>query len=234
MRDDAPSSFLLISALPAAAGACFPPAMQRLAVFLVLVLALTGCVSPAGKLDESVVTQIRDGVSTRSEVERLFGQPKNTSIGSNGKQVAVYRFFRMYEQEDLQGNSRVKRYFHLRMLSVLYGKDGRVELHHLYESNTPGSANRNNASVGARVRAEQLALIHKGFTERADLVQFFGNPMAEGLTTDGDLVLVWLYVEKNGPMDFSPAKQMLEVLMTRSGTVRDFRVVQDAKVAQKL
>ncbi len=208
--------------------------MQKLVVFLVLILAVTGCVSPAGKLDQSVVAQIQDGVSTRPEVERLFGQPRITDIGSNGKQVAVYRFFREYEKEDMLTPGRVKRFYHLRMLSVLYGKDGRVELHHLYESNTPGSANYHKASVGAMVRAEQLALINKGSTERADLVQFFRDPMAETLTTDGNLMLIWLYVEKNGAMDFSPARQRLEVLTTRSGTVRDFRVVQDAKAAQKL
>ncbi len=208
--------------------------MQRLVVFLTLVLAVTGCVSPAGKLDESLVAQIRDGSSTRQEVERVFGQPKSSITGSNDKEVAVYQFFRMYEKDDPMSAKRVRRRIHLRMLSVLYGKDNRVEKHHLYESDTKGSATATGARVGSSVRPAQLALINKGSTTREDLIEYLGNPLGEHLTVEGELMLIWLYLEGNGPMSFAPRAQILEVILNEGGTVHDFQVVQDANLQHRL
>ena len=212
---------------------------------LILVLILSGCVSPAEKLDNSLIAQIRDGSSTREEVERLLGKPKVETTGSNGKRVAIYRHRESYKHGDESTAltlgpeypetiyTKAEGQLLMRTLSVLFGPDGRVERHHFYESRTAISQNLVNTKLGAVVRPAQLAHIFRGQTQRSDLVQHFGEPLTEELTAFGNLVLSWIYLEGSGNVDFAPRGQLFEVTATLGGTVRDFRVVQDAGIGGK-
>lgn len=59
---------------------------------LLLFLLLAGCVSPAAKLDNALLTQIKEGTTTRAEVESLLGKSDMVMTNSGGRQVWVYRY----------------------------------------------------------------------------------------------------------------------------------------------
>ncbi len=207
--------------------------MQRLVVFLAFVLAVSGCVSPTGKLDDSLIAQIKDGSSTEQDVERLLGRPAGKITGSNGKSVVGYRAMKADSQPDrnavdANGANNSARaynhYLHLRSLSVLYGRDGKVERHHFYVAEGGYDAQPTQVTLGAKVKPAQLELIVKGVTRRAQMVNWFGQPIGENLNLDGYLVLSWLYVEKGVA---SRAGQELQVIVSPQGLVLDFQVVQE-------
>ena len=130
-------------------------------------------------------------------------------------------------------STSAQRQVHMRTLSFLYGTDGRVELRHLYESNTGVTANLVGARLGTAFDPAQLAAITKGLTRRAELVKLLGNPVSEHLNPNGDLTLIWLYSRGTGAGEFAPETQRLLVFTSPGGIVRDFRVVADSDGAQK-
>lgn len=221
--------------------------MQRVFPLIsVLTLILCGCLSLAEKLDDSLVSQINDGSSTVEDVEKLLGKPKFERTGSNGKRVTIYRHRVAYESNDEStaitlnpddpGSTiytRAQRQLHVRTLSVLYGLDGRVERHHFYHSRTLIAIDLVNSKLGAVVRPSQLSHIILGGSTRAYLASQFGEPIVEELTSDGNLLLRWLYLEGSSSMDSAPRGQELWIVFSPDGIARDYEVNQNAGVGGK-
>lgn len=215
--------------------------MNYISRLLALLLLLSGCASPATKLDETLLAQIKDGTSTSDEVKSLLGAAPTLTTGSNGKKVWVYHYMTATTHPDAQGAitldpdrpgtttvyTSASGQVRLRTLSVLFGPDGRVERHHLYESRTAISATRTAAQLGTPVRPAQLAHIFKGVTERSDLTKHFGEPVGEILDPEGNLVLTWLYAESAGFVGSKPQRQSLDVLVNPKGTVIDYVITQE-------
>jgi len=68
--------------------------------FLTAVLFTTGCVAPTtatsgNKLDGTRVAQIKKGVTTRSEVIALLGQPENVTMMGEGRRMMLYLYSEM-------------------------------------------------------------------------------------------------------------------------------------------
>ena len=67
-------------------------------VFLTLATLLTvlslplGCMSTGQKMDQSKVDQIKKGVTTRAELETMFGTPFNVAMMGEGKRMMVFMF----------------------------------------------------------------------------------------------------------------------------------------------
>lgn len=221
--------------------------MNRDSGLLALLLLLSGCASPATKLDDTLLTQIKDGTSTRAEVKSLLGVAPSLTTGSNGKQVWIYHYKTGTAHPDAQTAITLDPYrpgtttiytsasgqVRLRTLSVLIGTDGRVERHHLYESTTAVSATRAGAQVGTQVRPAQLAHIFKGVTERSDLAKHFGEPVGEILDPEGNLILTWFYSEGGAFVGAQPQRQMLDVLVNPKGTVIDYVITQDGGLGSR-
>lgn len=70
----------------------------RIAWLIAGVLFLSGCASTMSygvKFDQNKVSQIQKGVTTRAEVEALFGQPAYVSLLSDGRRMMTYSFTEM-------------------------------------------------------------------------------------------------------------------------------------------
>src|SRR5260221_1625748 len=59
------------------------------AVVIVFMAWLSGCMSAGQKLESQAINKLEEG-QTRAEVRQLFGTPKNSEIGSNGKSLDVF------------------------------------------------------------------------------------------------------------------------------------------------
>src|SRR3989344_3974883 len=74
--------------------------MKRIARFASVIIAVTlalfviGCVSTSvgTKMSADKIDQLKKGVTTRAEVETLFGKPIATSMLGDGRRMMVYNY----------------------------------------------------------------------------------------------------------------------------------------------
>lgn len=70
--------------------------MKRIALAMVIGLALTGCVSSGNQIlkketEVSIKSKIIDGVSTKADVRKQFGSPIRTTFTDSGHEIWTYR-----------------------------------------------------------------------------------------------------------------------------------------------
>lgn len=63
--------------------------MRRFIVLVALASAM-GCATSGVKINPDQVTQIKEGVTTESEVIEMFGAPTNKTLTSDGKVLMTY------------------------------------------------------------------------------------------------------------------------------------------------
>jgi len=200
------------------------------AAFLVTVaaaLTVAGCSSPAKRLEPSVVNQIREGETTRGDIERRFGKPENAITGSNRRTLVVYEYGRLKPSAEPMSLSVLPTPIGtvwLRTLTVLYDDASRVEKAVFHESVTPYERNMSSISAGSVVGEAELASIKAGVTTAAELRKSFGPPMGKTLTIDGHVVLVWHYGKATGPFEPRFKRQTLLVQMDASDVVSSYAV----------
>ena len=199
-------TLLLLSALPLAA--CL----------------LVGCESPGRSLAKSAVDQIRDGQTTRAEIDKIFGEPLQMTKSPAGKTLYLYQRFYgpdVYSRTSIASPRRDES--NLFLLSVLFNPADIVEKH-LY-SHTQPDIDRLRLTAGSKLNPEQLAKIQPQKTTRAELATWFGPHVSEFLTLDGLTQVNWEYADAytvGGRVEF----QVLEALVDESGTVLSFRVTK--------
>jgi hypothetical protein len=159
-----------------------------------LLLALVpGCETPAHRLAPKAAKAIQPGVTTRLDILRDFGTPRETTR-ANGRTLLFYQ--RQYSPPPPYGFSPSQPAT-LIGLSVLCGPDDRVLRAH-YSSHQvdlfwgPGSV-----SAGTPVTEKTLAKIRPNVTTRQEAMALLGEPWMEGMTLDGGLVIDWGYWEGN-------------------------------------
>jgi len=201
--------------------------MKAVDCFIIAALAfslLVGCESPGRSLAKSAVDQIRDGQTTRAEIEKIFGEPLQMTKSPTGR--TLYRYQRFYgpDMYNPSGIAAPRRdESNLFVLSVLFNPAGIVEKH-LY-SHTQPDVDRMRLSAGRKLSSEQLAKIQPQKTTRAELATWFGPPVVEFLTLDGRTQVNWEYVDAynvGGRVEV----QALEVIVDEAGTVLSFRVTK--------
>jgi len=69
--------------------------MRRIIVVIVATCFITGCASTGQRMDPAKISQIEDGVTTRTQVIELLGNPYGTSLTDDGKEKLNYMFVRM-------------------------------------------------------------------------------------------------------------------------------------------
>ena len=100
-------------------------------VLMVLPLMISGCASTGQQMDKSKVDQIKKGVTTRAELEQMFGVPFNSMILGDGRRQLIFTF----SKTQMKGQSLIpvigglvggqtNRY---QMLQVILNKDNIVD-----------------------------------------------------------------------------------------------------------
>lgn len=55
--------------------------------------SLSGCATSSGtKMEDAKISTIKKGVTTRAEVEKLFGKPASVTTNADGKKTLLYRY----------------------------------------------------------------------------------------------------------------------------------------------
>ena len=196
-------------------------------IFVATMLLITGCSSPGRHLEPALVGQIREGVTTRQEVEKQFGQPRNTMNGSNRRTLVIYEYGQLKPNAEPASASVLPTPMGtvwLRTLSILYDERNTVEKALFYQSTTPYERNMSSISAGNVVGEKELASIKTGETTASDLRKSFGSPMSKTLNVDGELVLGWFYGKAAGRFEPSSKRQTLLVRVDAADVVRDYVV----------
>jgi outer membrane protein assembly factor BamE (lipoprotein component of BamABCDE complex) len=114
--------------------------MKAVAALLIMAL-LASCASVGTPIAQENVKKIRPGVTTEADLVRMFGQPSTKTLDSNGKTILGW----IYSEAQTKGttfipiagafvggvNTRTQ------MLSVLIGRNGRVERYTMNDTPTP-------------------------------------------------------------------------------------------------
>ncbi len=108
---------------------------------IVLTIFLAGCATVGKPIDQDKLAQIKEGVTTKTEVIALFGQPYVVSLNSDGKEVLTYQYTKVKNKASnfipgvnlLAGGMDMKQ----EMLQVLISADAKVEKYVLTASDTP-------------------------------------------------------------------------------------------------
>lgn len=198
--------------------------MKQLIRFSLLLLAslmVAGCESPGRSLSKSAIQQIRDSQTTRTEVDKIFGEPKQMTRSSQGR--TLYFYERYYGPSGSFSSSAPFQESHLLTLSVLFNPNDVVEKH-LYSHTRPDVSSR-MLTAGRELNPEELRRITPQKTTEAELGAWFGPHWSEQLTLTGSRLVIWLYASAI-PLGGRVDVQALEVLMNDNGTVGAFRVTK--------
>jgi hypothetical protein len=74
--------------------------LKLVAIFAVAI-AVTGCASVGNNFDENRAANIEKGVTTESDLIRMFGEPNNRTVNGNGTKVLDWT----YVQSEVKGES---------------------------------------------------------------------------------------------------------------------------------
>lgn len=192
-----------------------------LALFLALgALVFTGCETPGERLEPAVVTLIKDGATRREEVLKRFGEPNQVTRGQSG--TTLYFYERLNIPIGQSGSSGMVAPFQnegsWRALSVLFGSDDIVRKHLLSDKQPALSPTRTR--FGRQFTQNDLMKITPGKSTESDLTRQFGPPVVERLTTAGQRMLVWIYLEARVT---GVQSESVEVLVDDSGVVTHSR-----------
>jgi outer membrane protein assembly factor BamE (lipoprotein component of BamABCDE complex) len=155
---------------------------------LVCVAALTGCETPARRLDPKAVQTITPGVTTRQEVLQEFGAPFET-ISSGDRTLLFYRRGYLGRSNDYGPSTDSW----LLVLSVLVGPDDRVLRKHYSSRKIDTYFGAGVVAVGTKVDDKIIAQIRPNVTTRRQAEGLLGEPCAETLSFGGELVVDWAY-----------------------------------------
>jgi len=200
--------------------------MKFLFTFLsALLIATTGCVSSAKKLDPKLVERIQESARTRGDIEQLLGRPKATQTGSQGTTLAYYEFQQARKNPGWSGVFKGEAGSILfRTFTVLYHDDVVAKV--LFgQSLTPVKYEERGISAGRNVTDDGVHKIIKGITSRGELIQWFGSPTLRTLNLQGDVVLCWLYMDKYSKWTSDSQKRDFRVVLDRDDFVTNFDVL---------
>ena len=101
--------------------------MKCLIVSILLgsLLALGGCGTAGKNFNESKISKIVNGTTTRAEIRRMLGEPFKTGM-QNGLPVWVYEYNRYHAIKDAKSKNLV----------VVFGSNGIVQSHQFMSSDS--------------------------------------------------------------------------------------------------
>ena len=96
-----------------------------MSILLGSLLTLGGCGTAGKDFNESKVSKIANGTTTRAEIRKMFGEPFKTGT-QNGLPVWVYEYNLYYSIENDKSKNLV----------VVFGSDGVVQAHQFMSSDS--------------------------------------------------------------------------------------------------
>jgi outer membrane protein assembly factor BamE (lipoprotein component of BamABCDE complex) len=206
-----------------------------IALALVIVAGMTGCVSPARRLVPKITQQVKPGMS-REHVEALLGTAAALDRAPDGRSVGTYLYRREQEaaRTDLvmePGNFRCAGTLLHRMLTVLYSPTGVVERVKFSETETPYFEAievlpdwTRRKWVGKQITPAMLQSIQKGVTTAAEIDLMLGDPTWTYLSLQGDEIQGWFYGELNGQITREWRWSILAIQYDDNKVIKNLRV----------
>ena len=206
--------------------------MKRQCPVLLIAAALSfaGCTSMARRLEVPTVKQIVAGKTTRAEVEKRLGYPKESILGANGTTVARYFFHQFIRSTDA---SWVARRDHpgdilFRAVTLQYGASNIVEKKTYDETVTPIFQTNGWLFAGPDLSAANVSLIQRGVDGERDVVARLGEPTSRSFDTEGRTILVWISARMHQTRRNNfPAKRLMVVLRP-IGIVGDYVLIESS------
>jgi hypothetical protein len=185
-------------------------------IFVALIGMLqSGCMTPGEQLDRSAIALLQTG-QTQAEVRKVFGTPKRTELGPNGKRLDVFQV------EFARRLPTPQRALVFRTLSVLYSNAGLIENHVYHVGELLVRETRMGWEGGEELNEAQVRGIERERHSRNDLVFTFGAPTIETMDQNGDPLSVWLFVRGRG--GFVVGGHELLVIFDPENRVKDYRL----------
>lgn len=197
-------------------------------------LLVTGCISPARRLDSTIIGQLHEHSSTRDQVEKVLGKPGEVLAASNGQ--ALVRYWYTMPAASTEA-SRVRRAEHpgdllVRLLTILYDPRGIIDRMLISESVTPVVRDQKYISVGPFLSRAELSRVEKGKTTSAEVKELFGPPTSVTFDLDGKTIMRWIYVRRHAQYRLDKDHRELFVITDKRDTVCDFFFGDPPRAAQ--
>lgn len=109
-------------------------------IFFFIFFLISGCSTVGNKIEQEKVSQIKEGVTTEQEVINILGKPYMKTLNSDGKIIMLYQYTKVKNRASnfipvvglINGGMDMQQ----QMLTVLIGKDGKVDKYTLNDSAT--------------------------------------------------------------------------------------------------
>ncbi len=200
-------------------------------LLLFALLATTGCRSPGHKLEPGLISQIKEGTTTRVEVEQTFGERKHVMTGANHKTLTLHKYRIDHHNPGWRGVAEGNAGFiELRGLTVLYDTNATVEKVLFHQSNTTVRRDRDGILIGWSPANADLDKIKTGITSLGEIIQWYGTPSLQTLTIDGDRMLCWSFL-REGRFQSQKREQEFQVVVDSDDFVTNFRIIGNTDAA---
>ena len=200
--------------------------------WLVVMLG-AGCASNP-ELTRAKLPEFTEGKSTLVEVVQRLGQPTFRFQDASGR--LLLRYFDSEHEMTPEGQLRGWRagnpgMLRVRVVSFLFGSD-LVLLAQLNSYNVlPVEGGLDGVRAGRALTPSLTVGWRLNETSERDLVAQLGDPTVQMLTSQRDLVLVWLHIEWPTPRSTQRRTDALAVRLTEDGKLAEYSLTGAEKVA---
>ena len=200
------------------------PTPHLLVLLLVLAATVTGCTSKP-PLYRTRLPEFQDGETTLDDVVKKLGKPALLSRGADHR--TLIRYVEGESEVSLETRLlgvRAENAGVLRMVSLSFIFDGKDRLQQQLVSTAvlPVTGGNHDVHVGPKLNAGVMGGWQRGRTTLNDVFAQLGEPVAQLLSLEGDLVQVWLRAELV-PFDNSRIREeCLAVRFSGDGRVEEF------------
>jgi hypothetical protein len=195
---------------------------------LALSLLLAGCASYAKRLEVPSVKKLQPQQSTRADVEKLFGRPKETVVGPNEVTIVRYFFHEFHKSTDASWHNRRDNPGEIlfRTLTLAYNRSNIMERKLHDESVT--QIYRTNAwfHAGPSLTPESISFVKRGVSTETDLRAKLGEPASRTFEDNGHIMLLWFNIKTRETTWSNPTVQRLKVVLDDRNVVQDYALVE--------
>jgi hypothetical protein len=191
-------------------------------------LLVSGCQSRP-PLNREALQQIKEGVSTRPEVEKMLGKADDVLSGANQKTLTMYQDRRirmkLHLLKDEYEYSFLSAYF-------LFEPEGILERKFVSDTQTTSTIQWGVRTVGEPITSDKLAKVIPKLTTYEQVRELFGPPISEALTINGAIVRRWTFLRET--MISGPNLQMIEAYFDDADHLVDYVVRDDVPEEKKI
>jgi hypothetical protein len=203
--------------------------MRRLILGLSLSLLLTGgCAVYDRRLEVDTVTRVRPGETTRKQVEKVLGPPREVVTLTNGF-LARHYFHGLRPSRDASRHHRKWQPGELlfRTLTLRYD-DRQLLVRKLHdESVTPVFRTNAWLFAGSALTTETTSFVARGVTTGQELIRRLGEPASRTFETNGLPQLVWMSARVREKAWGDAIVDAFVVTLDERGVVGDFELKHD-------